>query len=420
VFNRDICEDLPEKVLNKIAARHESFRTGFKKVKNDPVQIILDRVEIPVKKIDLSSLSLNEKEKQEKRKQAYINEVNAPFDFTQIPLFRAVLIKLAEQHYEFIFNMHHIITDGWSMEVLREEFFRLYEAREKGMTFDLEPLPVQYKDYAAWQNQMLTDEKKVAKAKEFWKDYLNAAHPVLNLPYDFTPGRSTAGKSSGYYSVIPPETMERLRLLAREQKASLFMVLLASFYLLLSHITGQEELLIGIPAASRNHRSLKNIVGLFINTLILQYQVKPGETFIDFLQEIRADTFKVLEYQDYPLELILSELKMKYPKISVFLNLQNVGTYEQTLLKDRKSYHSEEVQDTKFDIVCYLDEYKDGIKVSCHYYRELFMPETIERIMLLFTRMLENISKNPGRKVKEYCVTKKKKKKRKIFATQIQ
>jgi hypothetical protein len=299
------------------------------------------------------------------------------------------------------------------MDILRKEFFQLYDALGKEMPCDMEPLAIQYKDYAAWQNQMLADETKVGKAKEFWKGYLNAAHPVLNLPYDFSPGRLTSRKSSGYCFVIPAETTGRLRLLAREQKGSLFMVLLASFHILLSHITGQEDILIGIPAAGRHHSSLKNIVGLFVNTLILQYQVNTEETFIDFLQEVRTNTFKVLEYQDYPLELILGELKIKYPKISVFLNMVNIGNHEQTLSKDQKSYHSEEVQDTKFDILCYLDEYKNGIKVHCHYFRELFMPETIERIMLLFTRMLENISKHPGRKVKEYCVSKKK---RKIFA----
>jgi non-ribosomal peptide synthetase component F len=191
------------------------------------------------------------------------------------------------------------------------------------------------------------------------------------------------------------------------------MVLLASFNILLSHITGQEDILIGIPAAARQHWSLKNIVGLFVNTLVLQNKINKRETFIDFLQQVQTNTFNVLEYQGYPLELIFGELKMKYPKISVFFNMLNIGINERKRLKDLKSYHSQEVQDTKFDILCYLDEYKNGIKVSCHYFRDLFMPETIERIMLLFTGMLENISKDPGKKVKEYCISKKK---QKIFA----
>jgi acyl transferase domain-containing protein/NADP-dependent 3-hydroxy acid dehydrogenase YdfG len=408
-LNHDVGEELLGKVLNKIAERHESIRTGFRRVKDDLFQIIVDKVEIPVKKIDLASLSLSEKEKQEKRKQVYIEEVNAPFDLTLIPLFRSVLIKLDEGHYELIFNMHHIISDGWSMNILREEFFRLYDAWEKKMPCDMEPLAVQYKDYAAWQNQMLADENKMGKAKEFWKGYLNAAHPVLNLPYDFPPGPLTGRKSSGYYLVIPAETTDRLRQVAREQKGSLFMVLLASFHILLSHITGQEDILMAIPAAGRHHHSLKNIVGLFVNTLVLQYQVKREDTFIDFLQEIRTSTFKMLEYQDYPLELVLDELKMKYPKISVFLNMVNIGDHQEILLEDQKSYHSEEVKESMFDIHCYLDEYKNGIKVSCHYFRELFIPETIEKIMSLFTRLLENISKTPDKKVKEYCITKKNK-----------
>jgi non-ribosomal peptide synthetase component F len=272
----------------------------------------------------------------------------------------------------------------------------------------MEPLKLQYRDYVAWQNQLLEDEEKMGQAKESWKSYLSGSLPGLKLPYDFPFDISYGQGSAGYRLVIPAELTDRLRVMAKEHGASLFMTLLAGVNLLLSQVTGQGDIVIALPAAARQHESLKNIVGMFVNTLIIRTKVNAGETFSDFFKHVQDNMFKVLEFQDFPLELICSELEIKYPTISVFFNMINIGSTPGKTLMNLKNYHMEKVQDAKFDIVCYLDEYTNGIEINCHYFKNRFKPQTIEKIMHLYIKTLGNISNKPGMKIGEYSFSGKK------------
>jgi tyrocidine synthetase-3 len=394
--------ELTRKVLERLMIRHESLRTSFKEVKEGLVQVIepqdaaLSKLNFDV--LDLSQLDQAERENQ--RSRLFMEELSHIFNLEKGPHFRSRLVKCSGEEYDFIINIHHIAVDGWSLEVLKKEFLQVYESYKKEISCELEPLKIQYKDYAAWQNRLLNDEEKMGKAKEFWKNYLKNSITALNLPYDFSSKSLGTKKSSAYCFFIEEGLAEGLRLLSREQKVSLFMVFLAAFNILLSNITGQENIMIGIPAATRQHWSLQNIIGLFVNTLIVQCEVNAKETFIDFLGRFQTNTFNVLEYQDYPLEIIFGELKIKYPEISVFFNMLNIGPSAEETIKNFKSYHIEEIQETKFPIHCYLAEYKNGIRMECHYFRELFRPETIEKIMQFYTRILEDISESPLKKIK--------------------
>jgi len=402
-FFEPVDAGLTRKVLERLMIRHESLRTSFKEVKEGSVQVIepqeaaLSKLNFDV--LDLSRLDQTERENQ--RTRLLKEESSHIFNLEEAPHFRARLIKCGEEEYDIIINIHHIAADGWSLDIFKKEFLQVYESYKKGIGCELEPLKIQYKDYAAWQNRQLKDEEKMGQAKEFWKNYLKDSITALNLRYDFSSKPLGTKKSSAYYFLIEASLAERLRLFAGKQKVSLFIVLLAAFNILLSHISNQDNILVGIPAAARQHWSLKNIIGLFVNTLILQSKVNAKETFIDFLNRFRTDAFNVLEYQDYPLEIIFGELKIKYPEISAFFNMVNIGTISEECLKNFKSYHSEEVQETKFPIHCYLIEYKNGIRMECHYFRELFRPATIEKIMQIYTRILENLSASPLKKIKE-------------------
>jgi len=404
----DVDIHLVKKVLNRLTRRHESFRTGFKVISDRLVQVIKKEMEIPFKMEDLSSLQQPGKEN--KKQEIYSRELEAPFDLQQMPLFRAALLKLAERKYELLFNMHHLISDGWSIEILKHEFNTLYDAYKKGSPedIDMQPLEIQYKDYAGWQNQLLANEEKMAEVKEFWKNYLASPLPVLNLPYDFThySGRTA---SSAYRWVVPESLANRLRKLAIDHHASLFMVLLAGFDTLLSQVTAQEDIILAIPAAARQHEALKNIVGLFVNTLILRSKINGEETFMDFFKHFQDNAFKILDHQDIPLELIFSQLKIKYPTISVFFNMVNIGSTHLQTLSHLESRHAEKVQDAKFDMVCYVTEYKNGIEINCHYFKDRFKPRSIEKLMDFYKKTLESIGDDPGKKLKEYRFTTKKK-----------
>jgi non-ribosomal peptide synthetase component F len=154
-----------------------------------------------------------------------------------------------------------------------------------------------------------------------------------------------------------------------------------------------------VPAAARQHDALKNIIGMFVNTLILRNHIAYHEPFNHFFKRLQQNTFNVLEYQGIPLELICGQLKIKYPEVSVFFNMTNIGTSHRERMTDFDCYHIDRVQDAKFDIVCYLEEYKNGIEINCHYFKERFKPITIEKVMQLYQRILENILREPGKEI---------------------
>jgi non-ribosomal peptide synthetase component F len=249
----------------------------------------------------------------------------------------------------------------------------------------------------------------MAEVKEFWKDHLAGTLPVLNLPYDFT-YYSDSTVSSAYRCVLPESLANQLRDMAANNHSSLFMILLAGINILLSQAAGQQDIILALPAAARQHEALKNIVGFFINTLILRSKIDSREYFMDFFHHFQENVFKILDQQDIPLELIFSRLKIKYPAISVFFNMINIGSTHQQTLANHESRHIEKVQDAKFDIVLYVSEYKNGIEINCHYFKNRFKPQSIEKLMGFYRKTLEFICGDPGKKLKEYRFTTKKKK----------
>ena len=180
------------------------------------------------------------------------------------------------------------------------------------------------------------------------------------------------------------------------------MVLLAAYNLMLSRITGQDDIILAVPGAARQHDDLKNIVGLFVNTLILKCEIDHNESFTRLLERVQADMLQVMDHQSYPLELICSEFKLRYPEISVFFNMSIFGTAFDRPLENLDSYHSERVQNAKFEIVGYVGEYKNAVEINTHYYRTLFKPVTIEKMMRMYLTILEGISHDPGKSLKEY------------------
>jgi amino acid adenylation domain-containing protein len=388
------------KALEKLVERHESFRTYFKNLKGGVIQIIQRQIQVNLEIFDLSDLEDNTRE--ERRTRLYQEEGFKAFQLEKPPLFRVKLIKCKKSECDVVLTMHHIITDGWSMEILEHEFLLLYESYKAGGTYELQPLKLRYIDYIYWQEHLLADKEKSSAAKEFWEKQLKGNYPVLDLPYDFPRKNMTSKESAAYRMAIPANTTARLEEIARNRNASLFMLLMAGFNLLLHRVTGQYDILLAIPAAARQHEDLKNLVGFFVNTLIIRNQITPGETFNDFLAKVQDHTLQALEYQSFPLELLCSECKLRYPEISVFFNMPLFRFTQQEDLKGDEDGHVETVQDTKFDIVCYLGKYKQATTIETHYYKELFKPITIEKVMQLYRVILEDIAGNPEKQVEDY------------------
>ncbi len=407
-LNETVDEAVVRQVLEILVQRHDSFRTYIGLESGEPMQVVLPEVEIPIETIDISNLP--SQQLAEQRETLYKEESRALFQLDRPPLFRSKIIKCGADEFDLILTMHHIITDGWSLQVLAREFSNLFEKLKKGEIQHLEPLPIQYKDYVAWHNNLLADPTKMESAKTFWESQLTGSGTLLALPYDFVARESDTPKSAGYRCVIPGSTLEGLHRIAREGNASLFMVLLAGFKVMLWRITGTREILLGFPGAARQHDDLKDMVGLFVNTLVLRNVIDPDVTFTSFLETLQENTFQVLEHQSFPLELICKEFKLKYPELSVFFNMLTFGNTQKEDLDNMEPYHIEEVQDAKFDIVCYLSEHRNGVSIDTHYRKTRFRPETIEKILKSYSVILSAIAADPAQALRQYNISTKKRK----------
>ncbi len=400
--------EMVQHIFTKLLYRHESLRTSFSEINGHPVQIVHDQIDLTIDVEDLSDLSAAEQIAQVEgiSKQEFLR----PFDLEKAPLVRVKLVRLNESTFEIIYVMHHIITDGWSMEILKNDFWTLYLAFQNNQSVELAPLPIRYRDFVIWQNQLLADSEKFVQAQEFWRSQLVGEVPILNLPVDYSSTGIQGKESAAYRVVIDSEIQKKLNNLAKEQKASSFMVLLAGFNLFLAQVTGQKDILIGIPGAGREHENLQQLIGFFVNTLILREKISFEQTFIQLLQIVQQDTLQVLEYQNYPLEKVVEELKIPYPKISVFFNLFNLGETGSKKLDDLNAYHTDFSTDSKFDMELYLSEYANGIEIICAYYTGLFKPETVEYLMKQYVCLLGEICENPNGTLDAYSTTGKRRK----------
>ncbi len=399
-FSHPVEEELLKEAIRLIMQRHEGFRTCFKMVGEDPVQFIADEVDIPFESVDIAALPQVEKSRAAQR--IFSQEMNTPFDLSRAPLVRFVLVKQQEEEFVLLLNMHHIITDGWSMGILKEEFLQVYESLRRGQEPDLSPLKFQYKDFAHRENKQLRERGVKEEAFRFWKRKLETVPAGFRLPRDF---REESGVKTGasYYCFIPGQVKDSLKRLAAEHNTGLFAVLLALFYILLTRLTDREQVAAASPVLGRDHDSLHRIVGFFVNTVILPYRMDREALFSDFLARVKEEVTAVLQHQAYPLEAVLDDLGMQFPHIDVFFNMYNIdaGTLEQEL-DSLESYHEGSGDEVKFNLVLYITEYKNGIEMNCNYRTALFKPATAASIMEKYKKISEFFAKNPGSRIREY------------------
>ena len=399
-FNEEINETILEEIFDKLIERHEAFRTRFEKLKGTLVQIIDKKSDFLMDKMDLSILSFEEREQE--RIRVYEKLIAKIFDLKGEHLINAKLIKVSEKEYELIFCVHHIISDGWSMDLLKKEFFMLYEASKHQQELELTPLRIQYKDFAQWQNQLIESKKFAESAKAFWANQLSGEVPTLSFPADYQAFDAKSKTRGTFKTVLDENTKGDLQRLTRQFHTSLFILLITTFITFLSELTGQDDILIGLPTLGRGHVDLHSVIGCFVNTTILRNKINNNEKFIKLMRNIEENTLNALEYQDYPLELVIDELNIKYPQISAFFNMLNFGESANDYMTDLNSPQTVKAQDIKFDLEWNVIEYLNAVQITCVYNAELFEPETIEYIMNSYTDYVIKVSENPNGLLKEY------------------
>ncbi len=393
--------------LAALIEHHESFRTYFTLQGDTPVQKIREHVENPLQVFDISHLDGAEKE--ERRARHYAETTRYNFDLAVPPLFKAAWVKLDDTRADFIFNIHHIVSDGWSMEILTRDFFQLYRAYRKDEPAQLPSPAVQYKDFAHWQNQRLNTPEVKTLSHGFWLERLQRPLPPLNLP-GRKEGSYTGGESAAYRTAIPTDALEALQRLAEANNTGIFIVLYSIFNLVLARLSGQKEIPSAILGAGRENPQMHNVVGFFVNTMLLLNTIDYKEQLSEFIQRVNREAMDMVNHQEYPLELVLEDLGIRFPEIPFLFNMFNLENNTANL--DIESFgpvHRENVQDVKFDIVMYVSQFKNGIEFQCHFRKQRFPLERIEYMMREYLKVIDKIAANPTHTVEDYLFEKRKK-----------
>jgi NRPS condensation-like uncharacterized protein len=271
-------------------------------VGGEPVQIIhaAEAVKLPI--TDLSDLREDEQEAEVQRLRS--EEAQRPFDLAAGPLLRLRLLRLAAEQHVLLFTMHHIISDGWSMNVLIGEVSRLYNSFLRGEPSPLRELPIQYVDYAVWQRQWLRGEVLEAQMT-YWREQLAGASPMLELPTDHARPAVQTHRGGAESFRLSAELSERLKRLSQEEGVTLFMLLLAAFQVLLYRYSGQADISVGTPIAGRTRREVEELIGFFVNTLVLRTEVKGEESFLQLVGRVKEVCLGAYGHQEVPFEKLV-------------------------------------------------------------------------------------------------------------------
>ena len=389
--------------INEIIRRHESLRTTFRLVNNQPVQVIAEQLKLKMPVVDLQTFPAEERKAKVKR--LATEEAQRPFDLETGPLLRARLLRLNAEECVLIFTMHHIICDGWSMGVLVSEMMALYKSYIDDQPSPLGELPVQYADFAEWQREWLTKEN-LERQLQYWKQQLGGELPVLELPADRVrpPRQSFRGAVRRF--TFSEELSAAIKSLGRQEGATLFMTLLAAFQSLLHRYTNQTDILVGTAIANRNRAEIEGLIGFFVNTLVLRTDFSRRPTFRELLRGVRDLTFGAYEHQDLPFERIVEELQpardlSRNPIFQVAFALQNAPMEELKLPGLRVRTQELESLTTRFDLECHVWDVAGGLQGFLFYSTDLFEESTIERLLAHYRKFLEEVVANPDQRVSE-------------------
>jgi amino acid adenylation domain-containing protein len=394
-----------QRSLEEIVRRHEALRTIFKTIDGTPFQVVRQESILPLPVVDLSDRSGSEREDQVRRLVA--DEARNPFDLTRGPLLRAKLLRLGREDHILLVTMHHIVSDGWSMEVFFRELSVLYEAFSKDRPSPLPELPVQYPDYAAWQRDWLQGEILESQLS-YWRNQLRNV-PTLELPMDRPrpPVQSFAGASESL--VIDKDLSAALKSLCRRQRVTLFMMLVAGFQALLHRYTGEEDVVVGCPIAGRIRPEVEGLIGFFLNTLVLRTDFSGDPSFSELLARVRDTALAAYANQDVPFEKLLEELRperdlSRSPLFQVFFNMINVR-------EQRIDWHGLNVEavpgdglGSKFDLTVYAEESDGEVQLRLVYSRDLFNHSRIKELLQQYKQLLSHVVEEPERRISSYSL----------------
>jgi amino acid adenylation domain-containing protein len=383
-----------ERALGEIVRRHDALRTTFPEREGAPVQHVAPFTGWTLPAEDLSALDAARRDAAVRERAA--EDAARPFDLAAGPLFRAQLLRLTDDDHVLLLNMHHVVTDAWSLGVLFRELSALYEAFREGRASPLPALAVQYADYAVWEREQLRGAA-LEQHLAYWRARLAGAPALLELPSDHSRPPVATYRGAHVPIDLPASLLERLEALGRGEGASLFMVLLGAFSALLSKYSGSEDVVLGSPAAGRTRREVEGLIGFFVNTLVLRTELDGDPSFREVLRRVRTATLGAYEHGELPFEKLVAELQPERslghsPLFQVLFALQNADLSGAELAGLRMEGVEVDVDTTKFDLELHLMAHPGGLGGVLTYATDLFERGTVERMAAHLTRVLEQVA----------------------------
>ncbi|MGY2407835.1 amino acid adenylation domain-containing protein, partial [Pseudomonas sp. SDO5222_S391] len=378
--------DALQRAFDTLLMRHESLRTHLQQDGDRTVQVISARARIEVVSFDASEAHL---------KAQVEAQITQPFDLRQGPLMRVSLLRLAEDEHVLVLVQHHIVSDGWSMQVMVDELVRLYTAYSQGQALRLPELPIQYADYAVWQRDWMEAGER-ARQLDYWREQLGGVQPVLELPFDHQ--RPAVPTHRGARLNIPLATalLEDLKALAQREGVTLFMLLLASYQVLLHRYSGQQDIRVGVPIANRNRMETEGLIGFFVNTQVLKAEIDGQTSVAQLLAQVKQRALEAQSHQDLPFEQLVEALQPERslslsPLFQVAFNhhISRAGSHLQRLGQLDISPVAWDEAAAQFDLTLDIEESVDQLRASLSYATDLFEPTTIARMARHWQNLLQ-------------------------------
>jgi amino acid adenylation domain-containing protein len=389
--------DVLQRALNEVVRRHDTLRTACVVVEERPMQAIDRTSVVALGMIDLELLPPAQRAGRAQR--LALEEARKPFDLTRAPLLRVSLLRLAPDDHVLVLILHHLVADGWSMGILFRELSVLYRAFADGEPSPLPELQVRYSDYACWQREWLQGELPQQQLA-YWERQLAGAPALMALPMDRPrPAKQTMRGDSECF-LLPPELAEVLSALGRQEKTTLFCVLLAAFDALLSRHTGQHDIVVGVPTANRTREEVEGLIGMFVNTLAIRTDASGTPTFRALLGRVREAALGALSNQDLPFEHVVQRLRPERslshtPIFQVMFALQNAPPGSLELPGVRTTPIDLKTGTAKFDLVLSMTQTESGLSGTFSYSADLFERDRILRMIAQFQNLLEGVAADP-------------------------
>ncbi|ETK21803.1 non-ribosomal peptide synthetase [Pseudomonas sp. FH1] len=402
----ELDEDAVRASFQQLIQRHEALRTRFYERDGQAFQRVDAKADFDLQVIDLSDLPVAEREA--RAQQIREDEARTQFDLEKGPLLWVTLVRLDDEDHQLLVTLHHIIADGWSLNILIDEFSRLYAAAAQGQTLELPPLALQYADYGSWQRQWLA-EGEGQRQLAYWKAQLGEEHPTLSLATDHPRSAHHRHSASRHTVRLGASLSEAIRQTAQANESTPFMLLLAAFQSLLHRYSGQRDIRIGVPNANRPRQETQGLVGFFINTLVLRAELDARLPFNELLAATRQAALGAQAHQDLPFEQLLEAFPQAREQglFQVMFNHQqrDLSALRRLpgMLADELPWHSREA---KFDLQLHTEEDRNGrLSLSFDYADELFENATLQRLAEHYINLLHAVCEQPQQAIGDLALT---------------